>query len=120
MFVSNNRALVNNPFNISQELVHDPLVVVNTFTEHHGGDWSVKDMQHTLVSHDFLWSSEDLSDSFIVASLALCVCSLFQSQRGYLFTRWTGWCGGILGLWLSRNNQVSLHDMLDSPFIVVF
>ena len=28
------------------------LVTVNTFTEHHGGDWSAKDMQHTfVVSH---------------------------------------------------------------------
>lgn len=24
--------------------------MVNTFTEHHGGAWSVKDMQHTYVS----------------------------------------------------------------------
>lgn len=23
--------------------------IVNTFTEHHGGEWSVKDMQHTYV-----------------------------------------------------------------------
>jgi hypothetical protein len=23
--------------------------MVNTFTEHHGGAWSVKDMQHTYV-----------------------------------------------------------------------
>ncbi|KAF7798706.1 hypothetical protein EIP86_009930 [Pleurotus ostreatoroseus] len=23
--------------------------IVNTFTEHHGGDWSVKDMQHTVM-----------------------------------------------------------------------
>ena len=26
---------------------------VNTFTEHHGGNWSVKDMQHT---YGFAWS----------------------------------------------------------------
>ncbi|TFK39751.1 hypothetical protein BDQ12DRAFT_681155 [Crucibulum laeve] len=42
--------------------------VVNTFTEHHGGDWSVKDMQHTILG--VLW-----------------------------------WAGGILGIFLSRNNQ---------------
>ncbi|XP_006461921.1 hypothetical protein AGABI2DRAFT_222945 [Agaricus bisporus var. bisporus H97] len=42
--------------------------IVNTFTEHHGGEWSVKDMQHTILG--VLW-----------------------------------WCGGILGIWLSRNNQ---------------
>ncbi|KAJ3565117.1 hypothetical protein NP233_g7845 [Leucocoprinus birnbaumii] len=42
--------------------------IVNTFTEHHGGEWSVKDLQHTILG--VLW-----------------------------------WCGGILGLWLSRNNQ---------------
>ncbi|EKM81790.1 hypothetical protein AGABI1DRAFT_36578 [Agaricus bisporus var. burnettii JB137-S8] len=44
------------------------LWVLNTFTEHHGGEWSVKDMQHTILG--VLW-----------------------------------WCGGILGIWLSRNNQ---------------
>ncbi|KAK0466786.1 uncharacterized protein EV420DRAFT_1300036 [Desarmillaria tabescens] len=27
--------------------------IVNTFTEHHGGDWSVKDMQHTILG--VLW-----------------------------------------------------------------
>ncbi|KAF9006199.1 hypothetical protein BDQ17DRAFT_1399114 [Cyathus striatus] len=43
-------------------------VSVNTFTEHHGGEWSVKDMQHTIM--------------------------------GVL-----GWAGGILGIFLSRNNQ---------------
>ncbi|KAF9446891.1 hypothetical protein P691DRAFT_803284 [Macrolepiota fuliginosa MF-IS2] len=42
--------------------------IVNTFTEHHGGGWSVKDMQHTILG--VLW-----------------------------------WAGGILGIWLSRNNQ---------------
>ncbi|KAF9525129.1 hypothetical protein CPB83DRAFT_860057 [Crepidotus variabilis] len=42
--------------------------VVNTFTEHHGGAWSVKDMQHTILG--VLW-----------------------------------WAGGLLGIYLSRNNQ---------------
>ncbi|KAF5318382.1 hypothetical protein D9611_013908 [Ephemerocybe angulata] len=42
--------------------------IVNTFTEHHGGAWSVKDMQHTILG--VLW-----------------------------------WTGGILGIFLSRNNQ---------------
>lgn len=42
--------------------------IVNTFTEHHGGNWSVKDMQHTILG--VLW-----------------------------------WTGGILGIFLSRNNQ---------------
>ncbi|KAH7921198.1 hypothetical protein BV22DRAFT_1178571 [Leucogyrophana mollusca] len=41
---------------------------VNTFTEHRGSTWSVKDMQHTLRIK-------------------------------------TGWTGGILGIFLSRNNQ---------------
>ncbi|KAF6761777.1 hypothetical protein DFP72DRAFT_879629 [Ephemerocybe angulata] len=41
---------------------------LNTFTEHHGGAWSVKDMQHTILG--VLW-----------------------------------WTGGILGIFLSRNNQ---------------
>ncbi|KZV71552.1 hypothetical protein PENSPDRAFT_577546 [Peniophora sp. CONT] len=41
--------------------------IVNTFTEHHGGSWSVKDMQHTIMG--VLW-----------------------------------WCGGILGVYLARNN----------------
>ncbi|KAH8995105.1 hypothetical protein EDB86DRAFT_3064615 [Lactarius hatsudake] len=48
--------------------------IVNTFTEHRGSVWSVKDMQHTCVSE----------------------------------TLASGWCGGILGVYLSRNNQVSL------------
>ncbi|KAL1707918.1 hypothetical protein EV121DRAFT_255334 [Schizophyllum commune] len=42
--------------------------IVNTFTEHHGGDWSVKDMQHTILG--VLW-----------------------------------WAGGMLGIFLARNNQ---------------
>ncbi|KAI0271119.1 hypothetical protein BGY98DRAFT_923067 [Russula aff. rugulosa BPL654] len=42
--------------------------VFNTFTEHRGSTWSVKDMQHTILG--ILW-----------------------------------WCGGILGVYLSRNNQ---------------
>lgn len=42
--------------------------IVNTFTEHRGSAWSVKDMQHTILG--ILW-----------------------------------WCGGILGVYLSRNNQ---------------
>ncbi|KAH8989472.1 hypothetical protein EDB92DRAFT_1947422 [Lactarius akahatsu] len=42
--------------------------IVNTFTEHRGSVWSVKDMQHTILG--ILW-----------------------------------WCGGILGVYLSRNNQ---------------
>lgn len=42
--------------------------IVNTFTEHRGSLWSVKDMQHTIIG--ILW-----------------------------------WAGGILGLFLSRNNQ---------------
>jgi len=32
--------------------------VVNTFTEHHGGDWSVKDMQHTILG--VLWWTGDI------------------------------------------------------------
>ncbi|KIM90202.1 hypothetical protein PILCRDRAFT_811928 [Piloderma croceum F 1598] len=42
--------------------------VVNTFTEHRGSTWSVKDMQHTILG--ILW-----------------------------------WTGGVLGIFLSRNNQ---------------
>ncbi|TFL04033.1 hypothetical protein BDV98DRAFT_563444 [Pterulicium gracile] len=42
--------------------------IVNTFTEHHGGGWSMKDMQHTMLG--VIW-----------------------------------WAGGMLGIWLSRNNQ---------------
>ncbi|KAH9940736.1 uncharacterized protein BXZ73DRAFT_98566 [Epithele typhae] len=45
--------------------------IVNTFTEHHGGAWSVKDMQHTILG--VLW-----------------------------------WAGGLLGIFLSRNNQRSV------------
>ncbi|EIM86922.1 uncharacterized protein STEHIDRAFT_57552 [Stereum hirsutum FP-91666 SS1] len=44
------------------------LWVLNTFTEHRGLVWSVKDMQHTILG--ILW-----------------------------------WCGGILGVFLARNNQ---------------
>ncbi|KAF5362445.1 hypothetical protein D9756_002412 [Leucocoprinus leucothites] len=53
--------------------------IVNTFTEHHGGDWSVKDMQHTILG--ILW-----------------------------------WCGGILGLWLARNNQ---RNVVPSVIIIL-
>ncbi|PPQ68312.1 hypothetical protein CVT26_006241 [Gymnopilus dilepis] len=49
--------------------------IVNTFTEHHGGRWSVKDMQHTILG--VLW-----------------------------------WTGGILGIYLSRNNQRSVVPAL--------
>ncbi|KAI0794264.1 hypothetical protein C8Q74DRAFT_1194204 [Fomes fomentarius] len=47
------------------------LWVLNTFTEHHGGTWSVKDMQHSILG--VVW-----------------------------------WAGGILGIFLSRNNQRSV------------
>ncbi|KXN84261.1 Protein YTP1 [Leucoagaricus sp. SymC.cos] len=53
--------------------------IVNTFTEHHGGDWSVKDMQHTILG--ILW-----------------------------------WTGGILGIWLSRNNQ---RNVIPSVIIIL-
>ena len=45
-------------FDVGYRYVHTPIVammglelslVVNTFTEHHGGGWSHKDMQHTYV-----------------------------------------------------------------------
>ncbi|KAI0741246.1 hypothetical protein C8Q80DRAFT_1193325 [Daedaleopsis nitida] len=49
--------------------------IVNTFTEHHGGDWSVKDMQHTILG--VVW-----------------------------------WAAGILGIYLSRNNQRSVVPSL--------
>ncbi|KIM44448.1 hypothetical protein M413DRAFT_442429 [Hebeloma cylindrosporum] len=52
--------------------------VLNTFTEHHGGAWSVKDMQHTILG--VLW-----------------------------------WTGGILGIYLSRNNQ---RNVL--PGVIIF
>ncbi|KAH9958845.1 hypothetical protein BC827DRAFT_1217377 [Russula dissimulans] len=42
--------------------------IVNTFTEHRGSVWSIKDMQHTILG--VLW-----------------------------------WCGGLLGVYLSRNNH---------------
>ncbi|KAI0641976.1 hypothetical protein C8Q79DRAFT_265107 [Trametes meyenii] len=49
--------------------------IVNTFTEHRGSVWSVKDMQHTILG--VLW-----------------------------------WAGGILGIFLSRNNQRSIVPSL--------
>ncbi|EIN06300.1 hypothetical protein PUNSTDRAFT_115584 [Punctularia strigosozonata HHB-11173 SS5] len=49
--------------------------IVNTFTEHWGGSWSVKDMQHTILG--VLW-----------------------------------WAGGMLGIFLSRNNQRSVVPSL--------
>ncbi|KAF8159402.1 hypothetical protein B0H34DRAFT_703305 [Crassisporium funariophilum] len=52
--------------------------IVNTFTEHHGGSWSVKDMQHTILG--VLW-----------------------------------WTGGILGIYLSRNNQRNVV-----PGVIIF
>jgi len=52
--------------------------IVNTFTEHHGGSWSVKDMQHTILG--VLW-----------------------------------WTGGILGIYLSRNNSRNVV-----PGIIIF
>ncbi|KAJ3551229.1 hypothetical protein NM688_g4825 [Phlebia brevispora] len=53
--------------------------IVNTFTEHHGGDWSVKDMQHTVMG--VIW-----------------------------------WAGGILGIILARNNQVSILAITYAAF----
>ncbi|KDR80788.1 hypothetical protein GALMADRAFT_135897 [Galerina marginata CBS 339.88] len=52
--------------------------IVNTFTEHHGGSWSVKDMQHTILG--VLW-----------------------------------WTGGILGIYLSKNNQRNIV-----PGVIIF
>ncbi|KAG2011927.1 cytoplasmic protein [Coprinopsis cinerea AmutBmut pab1-1] len=49
--------------------------IVNTFTEHRGAVWHVKDMQHTMLG--VLW-----------------------------------WAGGILGIFLSRNNQRSVVPSL--------
>ncbi|PFH48652.1 hypothetical protein AMATHDRAFT_196247 [Amanita thiersii Skay4041] len=49
--------------------------IVNTFTEHRGNTWSVKDMQHTILG--ILW-----------------------------------WAGGLLGIFLSRNNQRNIVPSL--------
>lgn len=38
-----------------------PLAAVNTFTEHHGSGWSVKDMQHTFVFRHCLALSSKLT-----------------------------------------------------------
>lgn len=54
--------------------------VVNTFTEHRGAHWSVKDMQHTVMG-GILW-----------------------------------WTGGILGIYLSRNNN---RTVLPSIIIIL-
>ena len=43
---------------------------VNTFTEHHGGDWSVKDMQHT---YGFAWLLFDISFMTVTGYLAFSV-----------------------------------------------
>jgi hypothetical protein len=66
--------------------------MVNTFTEHHGGAWSVKDMQHTYVSSDNCLSKRDQP-----------ICRVL----GVLW-----WAGGALGIFLSRNNQVCMHVAL--------
>ena len=65
--------------------------IVNTFTEHHGGAWSVKDMQHTYVN-PLVLSRRPFS----------CGASL-------LGVVW--WVGGALGVYLSRNNQVWLSRL---------
>ncbi|KAF8956933.1 hypothetical protein BDZ97DRAFT_141459 [Flammula alnicola] len=52
--------------------------VINTFTEHDGGAWTVEDMQHTILG--VLW-----------------------------------WTGGILGIYLSRNNQRNVV-----PGVIIF
>ncbi|PPQ63108.1 hypothetical protein CVT24_005819 [Panaeolus cyanescens] len=64
---------------ITRSKWHVPLQgIVNTFTEHRGNTWSIKDMQHTILG--VLW-----------------------------------WTGGILGIYLSRNNQRNVV-----PAVIIF
>ncbi|KAG8221103.1 hypothetical protein J3R82DRAFT_2626 [Butyriboletus roseoflavus] len=71
--------------------------IVNTFTQHHGGGWSVKDMQHT----------------YVMLCLPFSVFSYYASVLGV-----TWWAGGALGIYLARNNQayqnynIILHDSI--------
>jgi len=54
-------------------LTYSESAPVNTFTEHHGSGWSVKDLQHTYV-FPFTWNLEvadvyqNLGDSVYVVS----------------------------------------------------
>ena len=62
------------------------LCTVNTFTEHHGSGWSVKDMQHTYVAPPLF---------------PHCLSKFRSRVMGVLW-----WAGGLLGILLSRKNQV--------------
>lgn len=99
------RESVRQPFSCPKFITYRRLLAaVNTFTEHFGSEWSVEDMQHTFVfrHYIYLWNS-----------------LLSQDPRGSLYgffpyttilieESFTGWTGGILGIYLSRNNQASL------------
>ncbi|KAI0367628.1 hypothetical protein BV20DRAFT_1000356 [Pilatotrama ljubarskyi] len=69
--------------------------IVNTFTEHRGTTWSVKDMQHTILG-------------------VLCMSSILLCSYNTVLNMSTssGWAGGILGIFLSRNNQRSVVPAL--------
>lgn len=81
------------------------IFIVNTFTEHHGGKWSAKDMQHTWVQ----WICyTGLTKSRLQSSLGvLCMYNLTLRCFCSVLTP-LGWAGGALGIWLSRNNQRSV------------
>ena len=90
------------------------IATVNTFTEHHGGGWSFKkDMQHTFVFRYF-WHYYTNLQSFKVNyshRILGVLCTTFLIEGSI-----TGWTGGILGIYLSRNNQVRIILCILRPF----
>lgn len=106
----------------SQEFLDSAVIgafgIVNTFTEHNffGQDarWSHKDM----VSLDLVlafFDSVSLSVSYGLTST--CYCLSLDQQHVSLGVLW--WCGGALGMWVSRGGKRSVVPALiivSSPF----
>ena len=104
----------NRSVNFPQYLDLLLIATVNTFTEHHGSGWSFKkDMQHTFVFRYF-WHYYTNLQSFKVNyshRILGVLCTTFLIEGSI-----TGWTGGILGIYLSRNNQVRIILCILRPF----
>lgn len=76
---------------------------VNTFTEHHGGAWSHKDLQHTTLG--VLCERPQRSSS-----------NWFTLRPALLTYIMVGWTGGALGILLSRRKT---RNIIPSIMLVV-
>jgi hypothetical protein len=65
--------------NLSCKIAH--IIPVNTFTEHRGGDWSVKDMQHTYVAPSHREAFSHMNFLEFLASFVGLLCYKYLHQQ---------------------------------------